>query len=186
MTPCPDKMPNRIRPGYNQPMSYGDRKMTPAPAALADLEIVEYTNRHSEAFRDLNLDWIQEYFSVEPLDRRYLLAPEEEILAPGGAIFMAELSGVAVGCCALLNHGGDVYEVSKMAVDKGCRGLGIGRRLFAEVLERSRDLGARKLTIVSNTTLAPALHLYRSFGFHEVPLQNDDYARGDIALELIL
>lgn len=160
--------------------------MNPAPVALADLEIVDYADKHSEAFRDLNLDWIEEYFTVEPLDRRYLFSPEEEILVPGGAIFMAELSGVAIGCCALLNHGDHVYEVSKMAVDKGCRGMGIGKLLLQEVIVRSRDLGAQKLTILSNTRLAPALHLYKSFGFYEIPLQSDDYVRGDIALELDL
>ena len=153
---------------------------------LADLRVVPYQERHAGAFRDLNLDWIEEYFTVEEIDRKHLLTPAESILAPGGAIFIAERSGVPVGCCALLNHGGGIYEVSKMAVDRSLRGLGIGKVLLSAVIRRARAMGAVKLTIVSNTVLASAIRLYRDLGFREVPLQSEAYARGNIALELPL
>jgi ribosomal protein S18 acetylase RimI-like enzyme len=160
--------------------------MTKENRPLADVEIVPYEHRHAVAFRDLNLDWIQEYFTVEEIDRKHLFSPVEEILVPGGAIFMAEQGGVAVGCCALLNHGGGVFEVSKMAIDRRTRGGGIGRKLLSEVIRRSPSIGATKLTIISNTVLAPAIHLYRELGFREVPLRNEAYARGNIALEMLL
>ena len=73
-----------------------------------------------------------------------------------------------------------------MAVDRRLRGQGIGRILLAEVLRRARGLGALKLVIVSNTRLAPAIHLYRELGFVEVALESCEYARGNIALELSL
>jgi len=148
------------------------------------LRVVPYTREHAAAFRELNLDWIEEYFTVEEIDRRHLLDPEGSIIATGGAIFMAEQDGAAVGCCALLDHGNGVYEVSKMAVQRSRRGGGIGRVLLDQVIERARAMGAVKLTIISNTILAPAIHLYRELGFHEVPLASDAYARGNIALEL--
>lgn len=150
------------------------------------VDIVAFEARHAEAFRDLNLDWIEEYFVVEELDRKLLDSPAEEILAPGGAIFMVEQDGAAVGCCALLNHGNGVFEVSKMAVIRGLRGAGIGRVLLTEVIRQSRSLGATKLTIISNTVLGPAIHLYRTLGFREVPMRSEAYARGNIALELAL
>jgi ribosomal protein S18 acetylase RimI-like enzyme len=31
--------------------------------------------------------------------------------------------------------------------------------------------------------LKPALHIYEKYGFHEVKLDNYEYARGDIAFE---
>ena len=36
----------------------------------SEFRIVEYEPRHAEAFRDLNLSWIEEYFEVEEIDRR--------------------------------------------------------------------------------------------------------------------
>jgi N-acetylglutamate synthase-like GNAT family acetyltransferase len=146
--------------------------------------IVPYEDRHRGAFRDLNLEWIAHWFTIEPEDRRLLDAPREAILAPGGRIWMVELGGRAVGCCALLAHGDGVYEVSKMAVSPGLRGGGIGRRLLDAVIDDARGIGARKLTIISNTVLDAAMQLYRSRGFREVPLNDTTYARGNIAFEL--
>ena len=141
---------------------------------------------HADAFRDLNLEWIEEFFAVEDLDRRHLDFPRESFVDTGGAIIMAEISGCAVGCCGLLNHGGDVYEISKMAVRRGYRGSGIGSKLLDAMVERARVIGAKRLEIISSTRLAPALHLYRKKGFVEVPLASDAYARGNIALALQL
>ena len=157
--------------------------MTQKSSPESELRIVPYEQRHAGAFRDLNLEWIREYFTLEELDRQHLFSPAEAILSPGGAIFIAERGAVVVGCCALLNHGGGVYEVSKMAVDRSCRGHGVGRVLLAEVMRRAQAMGATKLTIVSNTVLGPAIHLYKQLGFREVPLRSQAYARGNIALE---
>jgi N-acetylglutamate synthase-like GNAT family acetyltransferase len=152
----------------------------------AGFDVVSYALRHASAFRDLNLDWIQEYFVVEAKDRALLFSPQEEILDTGGAIWIAERDGMAIACCALLNHGDGVYEVSKMAVAREFRNAGVGRALLHEVVEGARALGATTLTIISNTVLGSAIHLYKSMGFVEVPLESDAYARGNIALELRL
>jgi GNAT superfamily N-acetyltransferase len=158
----------------------------PRNASPPDIRVVPFEERHAAAFRDLNLDWIEEYFVVEEIDRRYLDAPVQAILAAGGAILMVEQEGLPVGCCALLNRGEGVYEVSKMAVDRRLRGRGIGSVLLNEVIRHARAMGTEKLTIISNTVLEPAMRLYRDLGFVEVPLQSQAYARGNIALELTL
>ena len=95
-------------------MSSKDKRI--AHLRQSQLRIVAFTPAHAETFRELNLEWIEKYFVVEELDRRQLASPREHFIDAGGAIFMAELDGVVVGCCGLLRHGKDVYEVSKMAV----------------------------------------------------------------------
>jgi GNAT superfamily N-acetyltransferase len=150
------------------------------------LRIVAFEPCHAKAFRALNLDWIEEYFGVEELDRQQLDFPQESFVDTGGAILMVELDGRVVGCCALLKHGNSVYEVSKMAVMREYRGAGIGKRLFRAVIERARLLGAQRLEIISSTRLPRAIGLYKQAGFVEVPLESDAYARGNIALELRL
>ena len=103
------------------------------PIARSDggppLEIVPFDAVHAQAFRDLNLDWIEKHFAVEALDRRHLHYPRESFIDTGGAILMAQIAGNTVGCCGLLKHDEDVYEVSKMAVAPPYQGKGIGRVL---------------------------------------------------------
>jgi GNAT superfamily N-acetyltransferase len=152
----------------------------------SQLKIVAFASSHSNAFRDLNLDWIEEYFAIEELDRKHLNFPRESFIDSGGAILMAEMDGEAVGCCGLLRHGDDVYEVSKMAVKRGYRGCGIGAELLGAIITLARSRGARRLEIISSTRLETALRLYRRMGFVEVPLDTDVYARGNIALALDL
>lgn len=46
--------------------------------------------------------------------------------------------------------------------------------------------GAKKLFLLSNSKLKPALHIYEKCGFKEVKLDDYEYVRGDIAYEYIV
>jgi len=52
------------------------------------------------------------------------------------------------------------------------RGLGLGRRLLDCCLEEARALGCRILKLDSERRLEAAVHLYRSYGFKEIPDYN--------------
>lgn len=45
---------------------------------------------------------------------------------------------------------------------------------------------AEKIFLVSSTKLQTALNLYKKYNFIEVPLDETDYDRADIQMELIL
>jgi GNAT superfamily N-acetyltransferase len=151
------------------------------------VQIVAYAPTHRLAFRDLNRAWIQRYFTLEPHDHEMLDAPEDYILTPGGHILMAEIDAEPVGTVALIREADDRYELAKMAVAEGRQGLGIGRLLGEAAIAKARALGAKRLVLESNRRLAPALALYRSLGFVEVPVPADTpYARADIRMEMTL
>jgi GNAT superfamily N-acetyltransferase len=146
---------------------------------------------HRDAFRALNLAWIEAHFVVEPRDLLELDDPEGRILAPGGHIFMAEADapggGVEVlGTCALLAEPDGAFELAKMAVHESARGRGVGRALGAAAVAAARALGAPRVDLLSNTVLGPAIALYRALGFVEVPLPATDYARANIKMVLDL
>jgi putative acetyltransferase len=152
-----------------------------------DVRIVDYEPRHRDAFRDLNLAWIEEYFVVEELDRRQLSDPERSILEPGGAILVAEIGSDVVAVCALVAAGPQHFELAKMATRKDLRGAGVGRKLILATVEKARALGAHKLSLLSHHSLAPALGLYRSVGFVEVTVPaGNPYERADVAMEMEL
>ena len=55
-----------------------------------------------------------------------------------------------------------------------------------EELQVAKGLGATQIEIMSNTILEPAIGLYKSVGFVEIPLTSNAYARGNISLRLDL
>jgi len=151
---------------------------------LMTAEIVPYRASHRIAWSALNLGWLEEGgFTVEPKDRRTIEDPEGSILAEGGRIFIVEQDGEAVGCCALLRMEDGGFELAKMAVAPAARGQGLGRRLLEACEAEARSAGAPRLYLESSSTLAPALALYRSFGFIDLPPQPSPYARADVWME---
>jgi ribosomal protein S18 acetylase RimI-like enzyme len=124
---------------------------------------------------------------MEPGDRKYIDAPRETIIAPGGMIFFAVADGVVIGTCAILPIGPAIVELVKLAVTPAAQGRGIGRRLTVTALDHARALGAVKVALVSNHKLTSAIRLYESLGFAHAPLPADTgYATADVYMELRL
>ncbi|WP_405485567.1 GNAT family N-acetyltransferase [Nocardia sp. NBC_00511] len=136
----------------------------------------------ARAFKSLNLEWIEAFFTVEPADLVTLDNPRR-ILDDGGQVLIARLHGEAVGCVALVAEGDGAYEVSKMAVTPRVRGRGIGRVVLRAALDHARAQGANSLFLASNSQLASAVHLYEAMGFTHVPpsdLPPSPYDRADV------
>jgi GNAT superfamily N-acetyltransferase len=150
------------------------------------LRIVPYRAEHAAAFRDLNLAWIGKYFVVEERDARDLGDPDTYILAPGGYIFIAELSDEIVGTCALLREEEGLFELAKMTVSESVRGLGVGRALGEAAIAHARAIGARRVELLTNSSLAPAISLYHALGFVDVPLGDTEYGRANVRMVLDL
>lgn len=141
------------------------------------------------AFRELNEAWIADIFVVEDKDWEVLNDPVGQILRPGGALLMAVEDGVAIGTCALLPMKDGAFEVAKMTVAEKCRGLGIGKKLLAHVIEYARAMGASRLYLETNNKLANAIHVYESLGFRHLPpelVHPSPYARANVYMELML
>jgi GNAT superfamily N-acetyltransferase len=105
---------------------------------------------------------------------RSIPARPEDLTPPSGLLLVATLHGEPVGCGALRFHGTAPAEVKRMWVSPAARGLGVGRRLLAELEERARATGVRVLHLETNRSLEAAVALYRSAGYREVPAFNDE------------
>ena len=148
------------------------------------MQIVEFEPSHAEAFRILNEAWISKYFAIEAKDRDVLGDPQGKIVEAGGRIFMAFKDGEAVGCAALIPMDDGGYEVAKMTVKETLRGSGLGRMLMQSCIDVGAELGAPRLYLETNSSLGPALGLYRAMGFTDIgPPARNDYVRGDTWME---
>ncbi|WP_433507747.1 bifunctional helix-turn-helix transcriptional regulator/GNAT family N-acetyltransferase [Pseudonocardia halophobica] len=107
-----------------------------------------------------------------------------EFTPPKGEFLVAMLDGEPVGCVGV-RFRPDVAEIKRMWVAPAARGLGLARRLLAEIEERARVHGLRATRLDTNGTLVEAIALYRSAGYREVPPFNDNpYAQHWFAKEL--
>jgi GNAT superfamily N-acetyltransferase len=151
------------------------------------IEIVSWRPEFRAEFERLNREWIEQYFALEQEDQRVFADPAGRIVDPGGQVFFLLDEGGVQGTCAVIRHDGATYELAKMAFAPAARGRGYGDRLVVAAIAFARGAGARRLMLVSNSRLSPALTLYRKHGFRDVPLDPaSGYSRADVQLEMPL
>jgi putative acetyltransferase len=161
--------------------------MSDARPKLADTEIVPFRAEDGEAFYALNRAWLDEHGIYEPPDEEQLGDPDGSIIAPGGAVFIARRGGEVVGTAAIAPHGAGEMELAKVTVIESARGRGLGRRLVERCLEFARGAGARRVILMSNARLAPAVRLYEAVGFEHRPVPADvKYATADVYMVMEL
>lgn len=154
--------------------------------SLMEIEIIQYQPEYQADFKALNVEWISEYFKLEPPDLQQLDDPEEYILSKGGRIYLARIGEQIVGTITLKKETDSVFELSKMAVSPAYQGLGVGRKLAEHLIMEARKLGCKMLYLESNQKLVPALSLYKKLGFREVPVGHSPYFRADYRGEMDL
>lgn len=153
-----------------------------------DVEIVEYKPEYKEAFKSLNVEWISTYFEMEEADYKALDNSESYILDKGGKILVALYQNEPVGVCALIKMQNSEYdfEMAKMAVSPKAQGKNIGWLLGKAIVDKAKDLGAKKIYLESNTILKPAINLYYKLGFEKVFGISTPYKRCNIQMELLI
>ncbi len=151
---------------------------------MSPIEILGYRPEWRHYFEQFNKAWLEEYFSVEPIDRWVLENPEEAILKDGGTILFARLEERIIGAVALKYNEDGALELIKMAVDKPYRGRGAGTKLCQAAIRRATEMGAPRLILYSQTKLPAAIAIYRKLGFREIPLDPGAYERANIKMEL--
>ena len=153
---------------------------------MEQVTFVEFDESLAGYFKAFNRHWLEKYFYTEPIDEEMLSNPKAFFVDKGGYIFFAKLGNEIAGTFALMKMEEGIFELSKMAVDEKYHGRKIGNQMLAFCLQKAKVLGAHKLILYSNTILANAIHLYRKYGFIEVPAGNTEYKRSDIKMEVNL
>lgn len=134
----------------------------------AGLSVVRYSDDLAGAFYKLNAEWITSMFAMEQTDEEVLSDPRGRIIEKGGDIlFVRDAGGEIVGVGALqpVGKGGD-YEFTKMAVSERKRGQKAGEFLLVALIARAREMGVKKLHLLTNTKCEAAIHLYEKYGFY--------------------
>jgi GNAT superfamily N-acetyltransferase len=179
-----DRRSDALAASFLEPLGDADRRRL--VDAMAEVEklltvaMLDFSTRdpdHPDAQHCL-----REYFAE--LDRRFDLGfdpsrtvPAREFRAPGGLFLVASLRSEPIACGALKFHGKGPADIKRMWVADSARGLGIGRRLLAELEARAARHGCRRVRLETNRALTEAIAMYRSAGYVEVaPFNDEPYA----------
>ena len=154
---------------------------------MTKISFKKFSKIDSEKFKSLNLEWLNKYFKVEPIDELVLNNPMREIIDKGGFIFMIQKNHETIGTLALIKKSKNLYEFSKMAIIPEERGNGYGNMAMKFLIQFAKNKNWSKLILYSNTKLKNSIHLYRKYGFKQIQLEkNLIYSRGNIKMQLRL
>jgi DNA-binding MarR family transcriptional regulator/GNAT superfamily N-acetyltransferase len=178
-----DRRSDELATGILQPLS--GQQQGRLVAAMAEVErlltasmvqVVPTDPRHPHARHCLRAYFAElaERFAGGFDPARSIPADNDELTPPRGVLLVATLHGEPVGCAALKLHDDAPTEVKRMWVAPDVRGLGLGRRLLAELEAWAIGRGARTLRLETNGALTEAIGLYRAAGYREVPAFNDE------------
>jgi amino-acid N-acetyltransferase len=110
--------------------------------------------------RTADVRGIRRLVAMYVADRRLLSKPTVALYEAVQEFWVAERAGVIVGCGALHVIWEDLAEVRTVAVDPTMRGHKIGHRIVAELLTAARELGVRRVFVLTFET-----RFFGSFGF---------------------
>lgn len=145
------------------------------------IEIREVTPSEISQARAIFAEYMQSIRHLAACSFEHQKTDEELATLPGkygppaGAIFLAWDGAECIGCAELrpLPLAGNC-ELKRMYVKESYRGKQIGRRLCDAILKKAQEIGYLEMKLDSDPELQPAIALYRSLGFRDVPRYNED------------
>ncbi|MFD3404223.1 GNAT family N-acetyltransferase [Kribbella sp. NPDC058693] len=143
-------------------------------ASMVQVEIVDPRLPVAQYCLNLYFEELGRRFETGFDPARSISADHAELTLPAGLLLVATLRSEPVGCGALKLHGTGPAEIKRMWVSPDARGLGLGRRLLAELERTAAANGATAVRLETNRNLKEAIALYRSSGFEEVPAFNTE------------
>jgi GNAT superfamily N-acetyltransferase len=108
------------------------------------------------------------------LDEEIAKGPPEDLAPPNGVLLLARADGEPAGLGGVRYLNTEIAEVKSMYVAPAFRGSGLGRRILARLDEIALEHGCRAVRLDTSDYLTPAVGLYRSAGYREVPAYNEN------------
>ena len=133
-----------------------------------ELKIRPATNTDCQRVQDLVFGVLAEYGlspDVEGIDRD-LTDIEGHYTSRGGIFELIETTdGRLLGTAALYPVDEQTLELRKMYFDPELRGRGWGSLMLRRLIDRSRELGFKRIYLETASVLTEATRLYEKFGF---------------------
>jgi ribosomal protein S18 acetylase RimI-like enzyme len=149
------------------------------------LEIKKYEEHYQQQFKEISLEWLHGYGLYEEADADLIENPQKYIHA-GGFIFLAHYTQKVVGTVSLIPSENNTFEIMKLGVLEGYKGLGIGRTLMQVCIDICKEKKAHRITLETSSKLKNAIQLYEKLGFLHVEITDSCYESADVKMILNL
>ena len=146
------------------------RRARPDDAAAVRRELAAY------------LDYIGDALDADGLDHDIAHWQDEYDGRTGVLLLVLDEAGEVVGTAAVRVLEPGVAELKRMWLRPAARGRGLAQELLDKCLDEGRRLGCQTMRLDSQAKLAAAVRLYRTNGFREISIYNDN-PRADIWME---
>lgn len=150
-----------------------------SPQEVKEL-FTEYTNMLVEgdaAFK--------EYLAVQNYDKE-LENLNARYGPPYGRLYLAYCDGELAGCIGLKKLNQDNCEMKRLYVRPEFRGRRIGHKLVQLIIKEAVEIGYSFMFLDTLPFLKSAIHMYKEYGFVEVPSYNDSPMDDAIYMKLDL
>ena len=108
------------------------------------------------------------------LDEEIAAGPPDDLVPPNGILLLALADAEPAGLGGVRHLDSEIAEVKSMYVAPAHRGTGLGRHILARLDEIAVGHGCRAVRLDTSDYLTPAVGLYLSAGYHEVPAYNEN------------
>lgn len=151
------------------------------------MRIVPYDKKYRDEFIRLNFEWIDKMFKIELIDVQDLARIDDNIAA-GGQIYLAVNDQDEVMACCEISPIGDKWEIQKFAANPKYKGQGAGKAVLKACLDYAKKNNYHDLILITNTKCEAAIHLYKEFGFKQVPINKEmfPFKRANVQMELTI
>lgn len=150
------------------------------------LLFLPYEEKYKPILQQLTLEWLEKYVSVEQEDLDFIHNPKKYALDKGGHIFFAEYNNEIVETVSLFRTTDYEFELGKLALTEKYKGLKFGKQIMQLGLDRSRELGAKRIILYTSKRLVAAYNLYLKLGFIEIHQEKQKYIEAEVKMALDL
>lgn len=134
----------------------------------------ELTQAHSADEIEIVRNLLREYQQALGVDLSFqgfeaeLASLPGSYAPPSGRLLLARHAGTPVGCVALQRIDAARAEMKRLYVPPSARGLGIGRKLVAQILAEAQAIGYSDVVLDTLPNMLEAQRLYEQFGFRDI------------------
>ncbi len=126
-----------------------------------------------------------EYLSVQNYDEE-LNNLDVKYGTPFGRLYIMYCDGNLAGCIGLRKIDEVSCEMKRLYVRNKFRGNRLGEHLIKKIIVDAKDIGYSFMYLDTLPFLHSALHIYKKFGFYEIPCYNNSPMENSIYMKLDL
>jgi len=128
---------------------------------------LEYTKMLAENDKE-----IEKYLEMQNYDSELEHLGDKYGL-PNGRLYIVKVDNEVAGCIGLRKIDNESCEMKRLYVRPIFRGYNIANKLVKTVIEDAKRIGYKRMLLDTLPFLEGAIHLYKKFGFYQIPSYNN-------------